>query len=133
MFKKSLAFFSLAVAALSMSACTDPIEVRSDKFSQYPQVHTESYYLKEWTRVQQPQAVRVGNGMLKVMIPIRNLTDSELEIDYIYSFTDARGITVEGPSSRQFVRLPRKGMGQIEFTSLTAIPADFRVQIFYAK
>jgi len=132
MFKKSM-MLMLAAATLSLAACTDPIEVRSDKFSQYPQVHTESYYLKEWTRVQEPQAVRVGAGQLKVMIPIRNLTDNELQLDYIYTFTDPRGITVEGPSSRQFVRLPRKGIGQIEFTSMTATAADFRVQIFYAK
>ncbi len=132
MLKRVYGLGALLPLALAMSACTDPIPAYQDPLPDYPQVHVEAYLLQNLIRVQAPIVSRVGAGQLRVDIPIRNLADRDLPIDFVYYFYDARGVLIAPPSSRQFVSIPRKGISQIEFTSLSAA-ADFRVEIRYAK
>ncbi len=126
--------FGLGVLATMMAVggCTDPIPAYQDPLPDYPQVHVEAYLLQNLIRVQTPIVSHVGAGQLQVAIPVRNLADNDLQLDYIYYFYDARGALIAPPSSRQFVQVPRKGISQIEFTSLSPA-ADFRVEIRYAK
>lgn len=111
----------LALSVLALTACTDPIRVREDKFEAYPQVQVDSYYLQTWTRLQKPKLELTGNGQLNVDVPIRNLTDSDLAIDYQYKFL-RNGALHEGPSSWHELRLPRKGVGHITFSSIRPMP-----------
>lgn len=123
----------VAVVGAVMAGCTDPIVPGQDAFVQYPQVQVDSYWLQTWTRVQPPVATRMGAGQLQVDIPIRNLTDSDLNLDFKYYFTDKNGVPVENPDSWVHTRVPRKGIGTIEFQSLSAMAQDFHVEIRVAK
>ncbi len=122
------------LAVVGLTGCTDPIVANRDNIDVYPQVHVESYFLRNVALVvQPPRTSRVpGSGQLRVSIPIRNKTDDDLNVDYIYYFLAANGKQVEKTSGRMFLNVPRKGMAEIEFVSLT--PAeDFRVELFHAK
>lgn len=131
MLKKVGGFATLLPLVLAMSGCSDPIPALQDPLPDYPQVHVEAYLLQNLIRVQTPILSHVGAGQLRVDIPVRNLADRDLGIDYVYYFYDSRGVLIASPSS-QFVSLPRKGISQIEFMSLSPA-ADFRVEIRYAK
>jgi uncharacterized protein YcfL len=129
MLKKILPVLVGASLAISLAGCTDPIPAEQETLAEYPQVHVDSYSLQNDIVVQPPIPSRVGAGQLRVDIPIRNKTDSDLNLDYKYYFTDKNGVQVEHDTSWQAIRIPRKGIDQIEFTSLTPAPADFRVEL----
>ena len=92
---------------------------------EYPEVHVDAYSMQQRIRVQKPTATRFGAGQLRVDVPIRNLTDDDLTIDYVYYFMDAKGIEIGEPQVAR-LRVQRKGIGQIEIASMSAV-ADFRV------
>ncbi|MGN6368807.1 MAG: DUF1425 domain-containing protein [Phycisphaerae bacterium] len=131
MLKKVLPLLMGAPLVIALSGCTDPIAAWQDPIVEYPQVHVDAYSLQQRIRVQKPIASRFGAGQLQVDVPIRNLTDHDLNVDYIYYFTDRRGVQVGEPVTA-FQMIPRKGIGQLEFKSLSAVD-DFRVEIRDAK
>ena len=131
MLKKLLPFLLAAPMALAITGCTDPINAWQDPIVEYPQVHVDAYSMQQRIRVQKPIATRFGAGQLQVDVPIRNLTDADLNVDYIYYFTNARGIQIGDPVTA-FQMIPRKGIGQLEFKSMSAVD-DFRVEIRDAK
>jgi uncharacterized protein YcfL len=122
-----------SVAAVALPGCTGPITPVQDGIAlpDYPQVLVDSYWLEQNIRVQPPVASRVGNGQLKVQIPVRTHTDYSLSLDYQFTFLDQNGLEVEKPGW-QYIRIPRKGMADITCTSMTPA-ADFRVMIRYRK
>jgi uncharacterized protein YcfL len=129
MLRRILPVLAGASLAMFLAACTGPIAAQQDTLTEYPQVHVDSYSLRNDVVIQPPVASRVGAGQLRVDIPIRNKTDGDLNLDYKYYFTDKNGVQVEHDTSWQAVRIPRKGIETIEFTSLTPAPADFRVEL----
>jgi hypothetical protein len=130
---KALALVLLAATlATGMAGCTDPIPGQQDAIVTYPQVHLASHWLETWTRVQPPVVHRVGSGQLEVAVPIRNLTDEPLSVDYQYRFLRG-GAEVEGRSGWQNYVIPPRGMGQITFTSMTQAIDDFDVEIRYRQ
>lgn len=131
MLKKFFPLLAVAPMMLAVSGCTDPINAWQDPIVEYPQVHVDAYSMQQRIRVQKPIATRFGAGQLQVDVPIRNLTDDDLTVDYVYYFTDARGIEIGEPQTA-FLRVQRKGIGQIEIKSMSAV-ADFRVEIKDAK
>ncbi len=134
MTKKMLSLAALAlVACMGLAGCDDPISGNQDTFSEYPQVRMNSYWLQQHTDVQRPIITRVGAGQINVQIPIRNKDDAELIIDYQYRFLTKAGAEVESRSGWHNLRIPRKGVATIQFTSMTAMADDFDVQIRYRK
>ncbi len=117
---------------LVLMGCTDPIAAKQDPIQEYPQVHLTSYWLQTHLRVQQPIVSRVGAGQLAVQVSIRNLTDDDLSLDYKYYFMDEKGKQIQ-ESGWTFVKVPRKGINAIDFTSLNFQAADFRVEIRYRE
>ena len=87
--------------------------------------------MQQRIRVQKPIATRFGAGQLQVDVPIRNLTDGDLTVDFLYYFMNNRGIQV-GEQNVDHVTIPRKGIGQIEIKSMSAVD-DFRIEIRDAK
>lgn len=130
--KLSLAALAL-VACAGLAGCNDPISGNQDTFSQYPQVRMNSYWLQQNTDVQKPIVMRTGSGQIDVQVPIRNKDDAELIVDYQYRFLSAQGAEVEARSGWHNLRIPRKGIATIRFTSMTAMAEDFDVQIRYRK
>jgi uncharacterized protein YcfL len=121
------------LASLAVAGCTGPISAEQDgiQLQEFPQVTVTGYWLQQNIRVQQPVASHVGNGQLKIVMPVRRHTDFDLSLDYQFTFLDKNGIQVEQPGW-QYIRIPRKGIAQIECTSM--LPADdFRVLLRYRK
>ena len=131
MLKKVLALVVAAPMLVAAAGCSDPINAWQDPVVEYPQVHVDAYSLQQRIRVQKPIATRFGAGQLQVDVTIRNLTDHDLNVDYIYYFTNNRGVQIGDPVTA-FQMIPRKGIGQLEFKSLSAVD-DFRVEIRDAK
>ena len=130
---KALAFVLLtATLATGMVGCTDPIAGQQDAIKTYPQVHLSSHWLETWTRVQPPIVHPVGSGQIQVAVPIRNLTDEPLSVDYQYRFLRG-GMEAEARSGWHNYVIPPRGMGQITFTSMTHVVDDFDVEIRYRK
>jgi len=93
MLKKLLPLLVVApMMVVGMSGCTDPIAAWQDPIVEYPQVHVDAYSMQQKIRVQKPIATRFGAGQLQVDVPIRNLSDDDLTIDYVYYFVNERGI-----------------------------------------
>ncbi|HUO09141.1 MAG TPA: DUF1425 domain-containing protein [Phycisphaerae bacterium] len=132
MLKNLVLVCALGTMGLAITGCTDPINAWQDPIVEYPQVHVDAYSMQQRIRVQKPIATRFGAGQLQVDVPIRNLTDDDLTIDYVYYFMDSKGIQIGEPETA-FLRVQRKGIGQIEIKSLSAAAADFRVEIKDAK
>ena len=70
---------------------------------------------------------------MKAPIEIYNKTDHDLSIDYQYWFVDTGGARVDNAPGWEFVKLPPRGYTQIAPTSMSAMAADFRVQVRKAK
>ena len=128
---RKLLLGGLLLPVCLLAACTGPITATQDPVDQYPQVHLTSYWLQDKIRVQPPQVSRVGAGQLKVYVEIRSRYDWDLPCDYKYYFYDANHRqTYE--SGWQFVKIPRKGISTIDFTSMDPA-ADFRVELRYRE
>ena len=118
-----------AVMLVAVGGCTDPIAARQDTFYPFPQISVDSYSLQNDIAVQPPVVSRVGAGQLKAQIVVRNLTNKAIDLDYKFWFVDVNGVQVEGDKSWLSKRIHARGMDTIEFSSLTASAADFRVQM----
>jgi uncharacterized protein YcfL len=120
------------LATVAMVGCTGQIDAQQDGVQQYKQVSVDAYSLSTDIRVQPPVYERIGNGQLRVKLLVRNLRDHDLNVDYQYRFVDEAGMEVEPPTSWQHQRIARKGVAQVEFTSLT--PAHgCRVEFRHAR
>ena len=130
---KALALVLLAATlATGLAGCTDPIPGQQDAIVTYSQVHLASHWLETWTRVQPPVVHCVGSGQLEVAVPIRNLTDEALSVDYQYRFLRG-GVEAEKRSGWHNYVIPPRGTGQITFTSMTQAIDDFDIEIRYRK
>jgi len=121
-----------AMMAAGLSGCTDPIAASQDPIQVYPQVQVDSYWMASWARVGTPVPMRVGAGQLEVAIPIRNLNDYDLQVEFQYRFKNKAGVLIEEPG-RGSVRVPRKDQAEIRFTSMTPLAEDFQVTLRYIK
>jgi hypothetical protein len=120
---------AMAVLCLSLVGCQGPVVPYADSLSPYPQIHLTSYSLQSKIVVKEPIVSRVGGGQLDVVVPVRNLTDHTLYLQYQYAFLDSRGIMVEGHSGWMTLRIAPYAMAQAHFTSMTAAAANFDLDI----
>ena len=118
-----------AVFCLLLAGCQGPVVPYADSLSPYPQIHLTSYGLQGKIVVKEPIVSRVGGGQLDVVVPVRNLTDHTLYLQYQYAFLDSRGVMIEGRSGWMDLRLPPYAIAQAHFTSMTAAAANFDLDI----
>ncbi len=122
----AMGFMSLSLLA---AGCDGPIPAWQDPNSPL-QVSLTGYGLQDKIRVVVPKPERVGAGQLKVTIQVANRTNSELTVDYKYSFTDKYGTPVENSNiGWEGERISPRGYQTITFTSMSAAAEDFRVQL----
>ncbi len=105
---------------LALAGCQGPVVPNQNTLNPFPQVHLTSYSLQGKILVNEPIVSRVGDGQLDVAIPVRNVTGSELYLEFQYRFLNAQGAQVEETSGWNTLRVPAYSMAQIHFTSLTA-------------
>ncbi len=94
--------------------------------------------MKRWRywgrlKVGEPIPSRVGSGQLHIAVPIRNVTNHELVLDYRYRFFDHVGEQTQNRSGWMTFRLPPRSISQIAFTSLNSRAGDFYLNIRPAK
>lgn len=70
-----------------------PITGRADTFNK-PWLTLGSDQLRSDTLIQEARPVRDANGILTVAVPVQNVTDLALHINYTYRFYDERGLEV---------------------------------------
>ena len=133
MFTKMIPALVGASLLVAVTGCTDQIPAQQDPVAVYDQITVDSYSLQNDIVVQPAVTGRIGAGQLQVDINVRNKTDHDLQLDYKYYFVDAKGVPMDRDTSWQAVRIPRKGVETIEFKSLTASAADFRVELRRTK
>ncbi len=113
------------------AGCAGPIAARQDDLqtTQYPQIFLDAYSLHEAIVVQPPIVGFVGAHQLHVAVPIRNKWDRDLHLQYRYSFKDERGMQLGEASPWMDFTVPRKGVDQFQFTSMSPMAADFEVHL----
>ncbi len=121
-------FMGAVLLAVGLAGC-GPIVPFQDNLNPYPQVELTNWNLLGKIVIREPIASRVGDGQLHIVVPLRNLTDHELYLEYQYRFLNAKGVQVEQTSGWNTVRVQAHGITQIHFTSLTALANDFNVDI----
>ena len=118
------------VLTLAAGGCWEPIAPNREVLRQYPQIHLATTGLQRQIYLREPIVNRVGDGQLQVVVPVRNLENGELNLEYQYRFLNNQGVQVEETSGWNTLRLPDYGsMAQIQFTSLTAQAANFDLDI----
>ena len=126
---KKLFAMGLLSLGLLAAGCEGPIPAYQDPSAPL-QVSLTGYGLQDKIRVVVPKPERVGAGQLKVTVQVFNRTNSDLTVDYRYSFTDKAGTPVENSNiGWEGERLPPNGYQTITFTSMSAAAEDFRVQL----
>jgi uncharacterized protein YcfL len=130
--KKLLAMGLLSVGLLA--GCMDPIAANQD-LNAPVQVKMADTWIQSKLLVTVNRPERVGAGQLKVTLQVYNRTGDDIPIDYQYYFTDRNGVKVEDPISTGWERqvIPAHATQGVSFTSLSAAPEDFRVQIRQSK
>ncbi|MGC8561186.1 MAG: DUF1425 domain-containing protein [Phycisphaerae bacterium] len=123
------AIAAAALVCLLLSGCQGPVVPYADSLSPYPQIHLTSYSLQGKILVKEPIVSRVGGGQLNVVVPVRNLTDHTLYLQYQYAFLDSRGVMIEGRSGWMDLRIPPYAMAQAHFTSMTPEAMNFDLDI----
>ena len=118
-----------SLVCLLLAGCQGPVVPYADSLSPYPQIHLTSYSLQGKIVVKEPIVSRVGGGQLDVVVPVRNLTDQTLYLQYQYAFLDSRGVMIEGRSGWMDLRIPPYAMAQAHFTSMTPEAANFDLDI----
>ncbi len=119
-----------AIAMLFLAGCWNPIVPNRDVLTQYPQIHLATTGLQRQIYLQEPIVSRVGDGQLQVVVPVRNLENGRLILEYQYRFLNAQGVQVEGTSGWTTLRLPDyNSRAQIKFTSFTAQADNFDLDI----
>jgi len=92
------------------------------------QITFTNWGLQQAIKVSKVAPERVGAGQLKVTVELYNATNSDVPLDYKYSFTDKAGVALENQTDWLFVKLPPRGFQAFSFTSTSPVD-DFRVQL----
>lgn len=118
----------LLASTVLLAACDRPIPGIKDPTVIPPQVHLTSHALSDDLYFQTPVVTRVGAGQVDVTVGVYNRDGDENLIDFQYRFL-YNGSEAEQPSGWHMLRVPPRGWSQIHFTSLTALPNDFDVNV----
>src|ERR1051325_3014775 len=90
------------------------------------QISMQDWYTQQAIRVTKAVPERVGAGQLKVTVEVYNSTNSDVSLDYRYSFVDHGGVAVENQTGWQLVKVPARGVQAFAFTSTSPVD-DFSV------
>ena len=114
---------------LVLAGCQGPVTPNQDVLTAYPQIHLASYSLQRKIALQEPVVSRVGDGQLDIVVPVRNLLNHSLYLEYQYRFLNQQGVQVEENSGWNTLRMPAYSMQQIHFTSFTSQADNFDLDI----
>ena len=133
-FMRSIALVIPAVLLLGQAGCHEsehPIAGRGEIYDQ-PWLTLGSGSLHYDTRIGDARPTRDANGILNVAVPVRNVTDKQLYIEYRITFLDAAGNEVNhiGPSTMTIpARQSREAIGN----ATGAQAKDFHVEMNYPR
>ena len=136
--KRSTRLFAWMTPALlllaSGSGCQDsdrPIPGRGEVYEQ-PWLTVGSSGLRHDTRIGDASRKLDESGILHVAVPIRNVTDEQLYVEYRITFVDATGGTVNhiGPTT---LAIPPRQTREAAGNATSGQAKDFRVELNYPR
>jgi len=107
-----------------------PITGRADRFEQ-PWLQLGSQNLRVDTVVGDARPVRDANGIFRVSVPVRNVTDLELHIDYTYTFTDENGTEVNRYPG--VLHIPSRQTAEAVGNASSPAATKFRLALSYPR
>ncbi len=126
---RTMSWLVVPALLLVLTGCQGPVTPNRDVLSAYPQIHLASYSLQRKIVLQEPVVSRVGDGQLDIVVPVRNLLNHSLYLEYQYRFLNQQGVQVEENSGWNTLRMPAYSMQQIHFTSFTSQADNFDLDI----
>lgn len=129
---------AVAGAIAFLGACDTvkaPYTPRVDQVQTYPKI-TVSGELAQFIAISAPVVEKTGDGLLKVTVPVRLLSDAGFDsnVQYRFLFLDDKGTpTRGGDMSWTFVNLPPRNQVMLTGQSLDDDAADWRCEIRLAK
>lgn len=128
----------VVAAGLVMSGCDTvkgPYTPRVDQVQTYPKI-TVSGELAQFIAVTMPIVEKTGDGLLKVTVPVRLLSDAGVDsnVQYRFLFLNDKGTPVSGGDmSWTFVNLPPRNQVMLVGQAIDRDAADWRCEIRLAK
>jgi uncharacterized protein YcfL len=119
-------------ALLAVAGCRNdaPITGRADTFNK-PWLTLGSDQLRSDTLIQEARPVRDANGILTVSVPVRNVTDLALHINYTYRFYDSRGLEVNRYPG--VLNIPPRQTLEAVGNASGPQAAEFRLELSYPR
>ena len=121
-----------ACLALVVTACSGPPYAArpiENDVEDYTQVVVQNADLRDAIRVGQPILSRLDSGQLKVLAPIRNVTDRELQVLAEVEFKDGDGVPYGDRTPAQVLILSPGGTYTHTVSSMQARAADFVLRL----
>ncbi|HEX8913436.1 MAG TPA: YcfL family protein, partial [Humisphaera sp.] len=120
----------LVAAAPGCHDSEAPIKGRNDSFER-PWLTLGSTGLRADTLIQDARPTRDANGILTVAVPVRNVTDLALHVEYRYFFYDDKGMQVNAYPGR--VTIPPRQTREVVGNASGPQAKDFRLELSYPR
>jgi hypothetical protein len=127
----------LALLTLIVTACSSagpmPAEgvPEDDEVGQYRERLADD--LLGYVQLEQPVIQRTDGNLLKVSVPVRNISGKDLELLVQVEFLDALGAPSGDQTNRRVFMLPRGSTKWFEVVSRTANAHDYVMHVWKAK
>ncbi len=131
--RRSLAIAVCAAWFASCSTAPYPAYAIEDDAEQVASVVVADTALQNVIRVGRAQVSRLQTGELKVIVPVRNVDDEQIQVLAQISFRDEQRLSVGDTSNRQVKLIPPGDTIELMWTSLSKDAADYVVRLGWNK
>ena len=98
-----------------------------------PQITVLAQDLRPWLGFHPAIVVEGGNGTMNVQLPVRNLSERQLLVDYRILFYDGNGVELEPPMSFRMIALGPKQTVRMSGNSFDNAAASYRVEVKWSR
>lgn len=136
---KSLVLVSLALATMLLTACATskaPPVGAGDPYPppiNDPQIAVLPQELRPWLAFHPATIVDDGQRPLHVQVPMRNLTERQLLLEYRVLFYEASGIEMEPKMGWKMIALNPKQTVRLDGRALSADAVTYKVEVRWSR
>lgn len=125
--------------AATLAGCNQPRAVYPPAAGQDP-VNAANYPrivmldgLQKWVVADTPRVDRSANGVMRVVVPIRSISTTELNTQYRFQWLDGNGMPLEPEADWQYIRLPVSAQEFAQGSAMDSRAVDWRLQVRPAR